>query len=179
MIRVSDVLTLPPAVFASPLQQQAYETLVRLGIPFSRVENDPAVTMEDCRVIDEKLRVQVAKSLFLCNRQQTDFFLFVTRGDKPFRTAAISRALGVSRLSFAPPEKLLAMLGAVPGAAGVMGLLADPAGAVQLVLDREVVQLPFFSCTDTTTTGYLRMATRDMTEVYLPHVRHTPVVIDV
>ena len=47
MIRVSDILTLPPAVFASPLQQQAYETLVRLGIPFSRVENDPAVTMED------------------------------------------------------------------------------------------------------------------------------------
>lgn len=117
MIHVSQPMTAVPEHFSTPLQALTYRTLAELSIPFQRVENDPAVTMEDCQAIDERLQMQTIKTLLLCNRQQTAFYLFVTPGDKPFRTKDFSSALGVSRVSFATPEQLLQLLGTVVGAA--------------------------------------------------------------
>ena len=127
MIHVSQPMTTVPEHFSTPLQALTYRTLTELSIPFQRVENDPAVTMEDCQAIDERLQMQTVKTLFLCNRQQTAFYLFVTPGDKPFRTKDFSSALGVSRVSFATPEQLLQLLGTVVGAATVFGLLLSSA----------------------------------------------------
>lgn len=110
-MEVSLPTSLPPTVFSTPLQQRVYETLSLLDMPFLRVDNSPAITMEDCRLIDERLQVQTVKTLFLCNRQQTQYYLFVTPGDKPFCTKDFSHAIGVSRLSFAPKEQLLPQLG--------------------------------------------------------------------
>ena len=107
MIHVSQPMTTVPEHFSTPLQALTYRTLTELSIPFQRVENDPAVTMEDCQAIDERLHMQTVKTLLLGNRQQTAFYLFVTPGDKPFRTKDFSSALGVSRVSFATPEQLL------------------------------------------------------------------------
>ena len=72
--------------------------------------------MEDCEAIDSKLQMKTVKTLFLCNRQQTKFYLFVTRGDKPFKSKNFSAALGVSRVSFAPEEKMEEMMGNKVGA---------------------------------------------------------------
>lgn len=46
------------------------------------------------------------KDHFLCNRQQTEFYLFITCGDKPFRSKDFSAALEVARVSFAPAERM-------------------------------------------------------------------------
>ena len=54
--------------------------------------------------IDKKLDMKMVKTLFLCDRHKTDFYLFVTTGDKPFKTKLFSSALGISRVSFAPAE---------------------------------------------------------------------------
>lgn len=76
-----------------------------LQIPFQRVDTDEAITMEDCVTIDEKLDMNIVKTLFLCNRQQTEFYLFITVGKKSFRSKDFSNALGVARVSFAPQSK--------------------------------------------------------------------------
>ena len=106
MFHVSDILTTPPPVFASELQQRVYETFAALAIPFERVDTDPGLTMEDCQHIDAKIGVQIVKTIFLCNRQQTAFYLYVTTDDKPFVTRDFCAALGIPRVSFAPADQL-------------------------------------------------------------------------
>ena len=86
MFYVSDPISTPPPVFASPLQQMVYEAFAALGIPFERVDTDPGITMEDCQHIDAKIGVRIVKTVFVCNRQQTEFYLYVTTDDRPFVT---------------------------------------------------------------------------------------------
>ena len=63
-----------------------YDLLDRLHIPFERTDHEPADTMEACSVIDSVLGIVICKNLFLCNRQQTRFYLLMMPGDKPFKT---------------------------------------------------------------------------------------------
>ena len=81
MFKVSDIITTPPPVFSTELQRIVYETFVRMEIPFERVDTDPGLTMEDCQHIDARIGVRIVKTIFLCNRQQTAFYLYVTTDD--------------------------------------------------------------------------------------------------
>ena len=80
---VSDPISTPPPQFGTKLQQLVYETFAAKAIPFSRVDTDPGITMEDCQNIDAKIGIHIVKTIFLCNRQQTEFYLYVTSDDKP------------------------------------------------------------------------------------------------
>ncbi len=179
MIKVSMVYKDAPAVFKTPLQQRTYETLEKLAIPFERVDTDEAVTMEDCLAINERLCTETVKTLFLCNRQQTVYYLFVTAGNKPFRSKDFSAALQVSRVSFAPAEQLSLQLGVCVGATTVFGLLLPQAASVQAVLDREVLSMPWYGCSDGTTTGYMRFPTSDLIDKLIPFTGHDYTIIDV
>lgn len=178
-MEVSQPTSLPPKVFGTPLQQRVYETLALLDMPFLRVDNSPAITMEDCRLIDERLQVQTVKTLFLCNRQQTQYYLFVTPGDKPFCTKDFSHAIGVSRLSFAPKEQLLPRLGTELGATTLFSMLLDSARDVPLYFDRQALQTEWYGCTDGTTTSYLKVRTDQLIQRFLPHAGRALQVVDV
>ena len=123
--------------------------------------------------------MKMVKTLFLCNRQQTEFYLFITRGDKSFRSKEFSAALGVSRLSFAPAEKMTAMLETKIGAATVFSALLDTAQDVRIVFDKEVLAEEYYGCSDGTTTGYLKIKTDDICHKFLPYTEHTVTVINV
>lgn len=128
MFKVSDPLTTPPPVFSTELQRQVYETFARLEIPFERVDTDPGLTMEDCQQIDEKIGVRIVKTLFLCNRQQTEFYLYVTTDDKPFVTREFCGALGIPRVSFASAEWLWSLTGVEVGATTMLSAILPPSG---------------------------------------------------
>lgn len=179
MIQVSEVKTTKPTTYQNELHRRVYETLEQLGIPFERVDNDPALTMEDCVAIDERLQVKTVKTLLLCNRQKTMFYLFVTPGDKPFVTKNFSHTLGISRVSFAPEESLGELLGTALGATTVLSLILDTENRVRLVIDKEVMDYEYYGCTDSTTTGYMRLRLRDVTEKYIPFTEHDITIIEV
>lgn len=111
MLFVGEIQTTEPMKYRADLQKMTYQALQKLKIPFWRVETDEAITMEDCVQINQKLNMKMVKTLFLCNRQQTKFYLFVTAGDKPFKSKAFSNALNVTRVSFAPADLMEKMLG--------------------------------------------------------------------
>ena len=67
MFFVSDIKTSAPATFGSSLQQQVYAILHRLSIPFERVDTDEAITMDDCVAINQRLNMEMVKTLLLCN----------------------------------------------------------------------------------------------------------------
>ena len=177
MIHTSEIMTTPPETFRTELQKQVYKTLDSLSVPFWRIDNDPAVTMEDCRAIDERLDVSTVKTLLLCNRQQTMYYLYVTAGDKPFVTKDFGHALGISRVSFAPQGQLVPMLGTVLGATTVFSTLLAPEGSFTLVMDKEVTRSPWYGCTDGTTTCYMKIRTADLMEKILPTTAFTPILI--
>ena len=83
---------------------RVYDLLDRLGVAYQRIDHPAAMTMEDCVAIDEKLDAVICKNLLLCNRQCTAFYLLMIPGDKVFKTSALSKQIGSSRLSFASAE---------------------------------------------------------------------------
>lgn len=136
-------------------QKSVAEHLRALQIPFEFFRHDPAFTMADCLALPfASPDVTFCKNILLCNRQQTCFYLYVTLPDKTFRTADVSKALGVSRLSFAPEEALMSRLHTASGSLSPLGLWFDAERAVTLVVDREVRRpgrIAFHPCDNTAT----------------------------
>lgn len=174
---VSEIKTAAPERFATPLQEKVYQTLDRLGIAFERVDTDPGITMEDCRNINSGIGGRIVKTLFLCNRQQTIFYLYVTRDDKPFVTKDFGAALGIPRVSFASAELLMEKVGTEHGASTILSACLDSAADVNFVIDREVLDNEYFCCTDGTVGCFMKIRTSDLLDVYLPAFSHTPRII--
>ncbi len=179
MIYVSEIQTEAPRQFQTQLQKKVYEALEKLQIPFQRVDTDEVITMEDCAAINEKLDMNMVKTLFLCNWQQTHFYLFITVGNKPFCSKDFSNALGVARVSFAPAEQMEVMLGTKIGAATVFSSLLDIENKVRIVFDKEVIDEKWYGCSDGTTMGYVKVRTKDICKKFLPYANHTLSVIEV
>ena len=78
-----------------PQELAIYDRLDQLSIPFDRVDHEHADTMEICQEVEKVLGDQICKNLFLCNRQQTQFYLLMMPGDKPFKTKYLSAQLGL------------------------------------------------------------------------------------
>ena len=81
---------------------RVYDFLDKLGIQYQRIDHEAAMTMEACEEIDHALgdNTTICKNLFLCNRQETDFYLLLMPGDKPFKTKDLSAQIHSARLSF-------------------------------------------------------------------------------
>ena len=177
MIHTSEIKTAAPAAFANETQRKVYAALERLAIPFARIDNDPAVTMEDCIAVDQALGAPTVKTLLLCNRQQTVFYLYVMPGGKPFSTKDFGAALQISRVSFAPAAMLQEFLGTEVGATTPLSLVADPENRVRLIIDKAAVAPESIGCPDGTTTCYMRLKTADLLEKFIPETRHEPTFI--
>ena len=139
-----------------PQEAAAFDLLDRLGIEYDRVSHDAAFNMELCAEVGRALGVSVCKNLFLCNRQKTQFYLLCMMPDKPFHTKDLSAQIHSARLSFAPEELLWELLHCTPGSATVLGLANDTERRVQLLIDREVYNAPYFSCHPCICTSTLR-----------------------
>lgn len=159
------------------IRQKVCAFLDDLNIQYTCMEHAPAMTMEDCRAVDEALGVNMCKNLFLCNRQQTDFYLLLMPGDKPFKTKDLSAQLGVARLSFATAEHMEQMLGVTPGSVSVLGLLQDTEREVQLLIDEDILQGERFACHPCDNTASLCFATKVLMEKILPALSRVPRIV--
>lgn len=157
---------------------RCYDALDQLGIAYKRVDHAPMYTMEAGKAVEQILQIEICKNLFLCNRQKTEFYLLLMEGDKVFKTKALSGLLGVSRLSFAPPERMEALLDVTPGSASILSLMNDKENRVRLLIDRPVIEKPFFGCHPCNNTSSLCIKTADIMEKFLPSVHHVPEIVE-
>ena len=179
MISISDIKNIAPKVFKNSLQKKVYTVLDKLSIQFERVDTDEVITMEDCAAVNEKLNMKMVKTLFLCNRQQTEFYLFITKGDKPFRSKDFSSVLGISRVSFAPAELMETMLCTKIGAATIFSSIIDTNNKVHIVLDKAILSEKYYGCSDGVTTSYMKVQTDDIVNKLLPFTNHIATIIEV
>lgn len=147
---------------------KVYDFLEKLDVEFQRADHETADTMEVCAEIDRILEAVICKNLFLCNRQQTDFYLLMIPADKPFKTKDLSAQIGSSRLSFAEAEHMEKYLDIKPGSVSIMGLINDKENAVKLLIDEDVLKSEFFGCHPCINTSSLKIKTSDLTEKIIP-----------
>lgn len=159
-----------------PRELRVYDLLDELNIEFWRVDHDAARTMEDCAVADQLLGEDTAicKNLFLRNSRGDQYYLLMLPGDKKFKTKDVSHQIGSTRLSFGEEEKLLEYLDIKPGSVSVMGLMNDRENKVQLLMDEDVLKLPWVGCHPCMSTTSIKLTTKDLMEKFLPGIHHQP-----
>ena len=162
----------PDPAGRSERELATYDLLDALQIPYRQVSHTHADTMEACLAVDEALGVKMCKNLFLTNRQQTDFYLLLMPGDKPFKTKELSGQLGVARLSFGSAEQMEHYLGLLPGSVSVMGLANDKERAVRLLIDRDLLGDAELGCHPCINTASMAIAMRDILDKFLAHTGH-------
>ena len=165
-----------PADWAGRLEKEirCYALLDTLGVPYQRIDHEAAMTMEACAAVDEALGATICKNLLLCNRQCTDFYLLMIPGDKVFKTSALSKQIGSSRLSFAAPEYMERFLDITPGSLSVLGLMNDKSRQVTLLIDEDVLKGQWVGCHPCINTSSLRIRTADLMDRVIPAMGHEP-----
>ena len=158
-------------------EMRVYELLDLLNVEYMRVDHEAAMTMEICEQIDRTLGATICKNLFLCNRQETDFYLLMIPGDKKFKTKDISAQIGSSRLSFAGEEHMLRYLDITPGSVSILGLMNDKENKVRLLIDEDVLNGEYIGCHPCINTSSLRIKTSDMMNKIIPALAHEPQMV--
>ena len=124
-------------------------------IPYRYFDHERAFTIEDCvRMPFIHDDVTICKNILLCNRQKTDYYLMLLRPHTPFRTAVVSKALGVSRLSFAPDDALPELLHLTAGSVSPLGLYFDTERRITLCYEkavRDTAEIAFHPCDNSAT----------------------------
>ena len=142
-------------------ETRTYDLLDSLGIEYNRIDHAPAMTMEVCQ-----------ENLFLCNRQETAFYLLMIPDTKVFHTKDLSAQIHSARLSFAKPEYMEKFLDITPGSVSVLGLMNDTENHVQLLIDEDVLNSEYVGCHPCINTSSLRLRTKDLVETILPAIHH-------
>lgn len=157
---------------------RCYDILDRLGIEYFRVDHEHADTIEACHEVEKTLGANICKNLFLTNRQQTDFYLLLMPGDKPFKTKLLSKQINTARLSFASPEHMEKYLDITPGSVSVLGLMNDVEKKVSLVIDRDLLKDEYLGCHPCINSSTLKIKTDDVLNKFLPEISREPVFVD-
>ena len=158
-------------------EMRVYDLLDSLGVEYERIDHEPAMTMEICEQIDASLGALICKNLFLCNRQQTDFYLLMMPAAKPFKTKDLSAQIGSSRLSFGTAEYMERFLDITPGSVSVLGLMNDKEGRVRLLIDADVLKEEYVGAHPCINTSSLRLRISDLRERIIPALAHEPTVV--
>ena len=159
-------------------EDRCYDLLDRLGVEYFRVDHDVAEDIPACEQVEGILGCGICKNLFLTNRQQTQFYLLIMPGEKPFKTKFLSAQIGSARLSFGSAEDMERLLDLTPGSVSVLGLMNDREGRVQLLIDRELLAAESFGCHPCRNSTSLRFSTRALMETLLPAMGHEPLFVD-
>lgn len=159
---------------------RVYDFLDKLDINYQRVDHEAAMTMEACEEIDRILgdNTTICKNLFLCNRQETSFYLLLMPGNKSFKTKNLSAQINSARLSFAKPEYMEKYLDITPGSVSIMGLMNDHDKKVQLLIDEDVMKKSYFGCHPCINTSSLKFTTEDLKNKIIPALGHEPVMVN-
>lgn len=155
-----------------------YEILQKLEIPFTGIDHEAAMTMEDLQSVESVLEVNVSKNLLLCNSQKTKFYLLLMPGDKKFLTKNLSKQINSARLSFADGTYMEEFLNITPGSLSVFGLMYDKDNMVNLVIDKDILNDEYFGCHPCVNTSTIKIKTEDMLNKFLPSTNHEPVFVE-
>ncbi|HEY4193422.1 MAG TPA: YbaK/EbsC family protein, partial [Mesorhizobium sp.] len=117
-------------------------------------------------------------NLFLKDKKDR-FFLVTVGEDAVVDLKQIYHLIGASsRVSFGKPEMLMELLGLVPGAVSVFGLINDAAHRVAIVLDAALMEHQTINAHPLTNEATTSIAAADLM-VFIKATGHEPIVLKV
>lgn len=160
-----------------PQEFAIYDRLEELSIPFVRVDHDHADTIEFCQEVEAVLGSKICKNLFLCNRQQTEFYLLMMPATSPLKPNSCppnwgapgcpSPMTAICETSFRP----------FPAPYPLLELLFDAQHQVQLVIDRDLLADEFISGHPGRSTSTLQLKREDLLR-FVESTGHSPIYVD-
>ncbi len=161
------------------MRQEIIRFLDQTGVAYEYFEHERAHTIDDCLAMPFiRDDVTICKNILLCNRQQSCFYLLLLKPLTPFRTSVVSKALGSSRLSFAPEELLPELLHLRSGSVSPLGLFYDREHRITLAAEKAVQDTPriaFHPCDNRATVIFRQ---EDFWRRVLPSLTVSPRFID-
>ena len=167
-----------PLLPRSAGEDAVYRLLASLGIPFARADHQQGDTMEQLRDVERFIGCPIPKNLLLTTRNRAQVFLLTMPGDKPLRTRFLSQQIPSSRLSFAPEDMMLSLLGVGSGSLTPLALMNDASLRVRFLVDREVLAWPYLGVHPLRNSSTLRIASGDLFGTFLSAVGHRAEAVD-
>lgn len=120
-------------------EAELFAFLADLGISVSTERHPPLYTVADSQSLRGEIPGGHTKNLFLKDKKD-NFFLVSVSEDAVVDLKQIHTIIGAaSRVSFGKPEMLMELLGVIPGAVTVFGLINDAERRVKVVLDQDLM----------------------------------------
>lgn len=155
-----------------------YRFLSENRIHFERHDHPAVFTCEQAIRLVPPLPAAKAKNLFLCDAKGRRHFLVVVGFEKVIHLKQLALVLGLNKLRFASPERLLSSLGVSPGAVSILGVVRDSDGAVEVIIDKRIWNSDALQCHPLVNTSTLVISLDDVKRI-LKRTGHRPRVIDV
>ncbi|AZO20883.1 prolyl-tRNA synthetase associated domain-containing protein [Mesorhizobium sp. M1E.F.Ca.ET.045.02.1.1] len=159
-------------------EAELYAFLADLGISVSTVRHPPLFTVADSQALRGEIPGGHTKNLFLKDKKD-NFFLVTVGEDAEVDLKQIHHLIGAAgRVSFGKPEMLMELLGVIPGAVTVFGLINDTAGRVKVVLDQELMNHDVINGHPLTNEATTTIAAADLVR-FVEATGHDPVILKV
>ncbi|MDA0340845.1 MAG: prolyl-tRNA synthetase associated domain-containing protein [Proteobacteria bacterium] len=150
--------------------------LMALGIEASTHEHPELFTVEQSKQMRGDLPGGHCKNLFLRDRKSR-MWLVVCREDLRIDLKALGPKIGADRLSFGSADRLMRVLGVIPGAVSPLALINDTDHQVTVILDKAMLAftpLNYHPISNEMTTAI----TPEDLMVFIRSCGHEPMVVD-
>ncbi|MET3790968.1 prolyl-tRNA synthetase associated domain-containing protein [Aquamicrobium terrae] len=159
-------------------EDELYAFLADLGITVSTTRHPPLFTVADSQALRGTIAGAHTKNLFLKDKKD-NFFLVTVDEDAEVDLKQIHHLIGAaSRVSFGKPEMLMELLGVVPGAVTVFGLINDTQGRVKTVLDAALMENDIVNGHPLTNEATSSIRSADLLR-FIEATGHEPVILKV
>lgn len=147
-----------------------------LGIATRTFEHPPLFTVEQSQALRGEIAGGHTKNLFLKDKKD-NYFLLTVGEEAQVDLKQVHHAIGAaSRVSFGRPEMLMELLGVVPGAVTVFGLINDTQRRVKLFLDAALMEHETINAHPLTNEATTQIARADLLR-FIAATGHEPTIL--
>lgn len=162
----------PPAT-----RDELFALLDELGIATTTVEHAAVFTVEESDEVTAAIPGGHTKNLFVKDKK-SNHFLIIAENVAPIPMNRIHSRIGAKgRLSFANADRLMELLGVLPGSVTAFSAMNDRDGRVQVVIDEPLLRFEQINCHPLTNTATTTISREDLLR-FLRHTGHDPMVTD-
>lgn len=162
------------AAFATP--DQLFQILSDLSCPVQVHHHPPIFTVAEGADLEKSIPGAHCRNLFL--KDKKDRMVLVTAlNETAVDLKILAERLGMGRLSFGSPDRLMRHLGVAPGSVCPFAVMNDPQGAVPIVLDSAMKAHTRVNVHPLINTMTIGIAPQDLVR-FLTHVGHPPQFVD-
>ncbi|MEP6564943.1 MAG: prolyl-tRNA synthetase associated domain-containing protein [Mesorhizobium sp.] len=159
-------------------EAELFAFLADLGIAVETRRHPPLFTVADSQALRGEIAGGHTKNLFLKDKKDNVFLVSVGE-EAEIDLKQIHHLIGATgRVSFGRPELLMELLGVVPGAVTVFGLINDTGRRVKVVLDQELMAHAVINAHPLTNEATTSIASADLVK-FVEATGHDAVILKV